>query len=282
MPITVEPLPNGSLYVNQSLVRPIIYLDHWAVRLFADEPALQQRLLTALRGAGGTLLFSQHNFEEFSAMTDMEQANRVELFLDAMLPNVYVADFTVDPGFTFTGGAPADADHPGQHWLFKEVAYLAAVSGGVPTFKTMVTGVIANADMLAPVFADMKQSIAAAVQYVQNDPNQIELAKNFKPVASMTLQEVLRAELLREPQLGNPEEFSANDAMDWVHAVPAVTVCDFVLLDGKWCDKVSRADRRMRKAGMRHTLAKRYSRRGNGIADFLAALEAAGSPQSGA
>jgi hypothetical protein len=61
MPIEFFPT-SSEVRVWQSFISPTVYLDHWAIRLFSDNLALQDRLVNALRSKGGTLLLSNISF----------------------------------------------------------------------------------------------------------------------------------------------------------------------------------------------------------------------------
>lgn len=273
MPITITKYLNGAYHVQQTLIRPRIYLDHWAVRLFSENEPLQARFTKALKNSGGTLMFSHMNLAEFSLMTDKNQAIQSEEFLDACLPNVYIADTISDLGFSFQKPLPIHADHPGKNWLIKELALQTGLNNGIPTFRTFITEVIKERNELGKEFDGIKKAVSATVKQIQTDPAKIKDAKAFKAYPGMSIQDALRAELIREPQLGNPEPFTENDSIDYIHAVPAVAVCDFVLLDGKWCTKIERAKRRLKKAGVHPKLAQCFSNKGNGVANFLTTLE---------
>jgi hypothetical protein len=59
--------PDGNRLVQQRLTHPAVYLDTWAVRLFAeDEPVLGDRFRNALLRSGGTLVLSHINVGEFT------------------------------------------------------------------------------------------------------------------------------------------------------------------------------------------------------------------------
>jgi hypothetical protein len=63
MPIEFIESPEG-LKVSQSFDSPTVYLDHWAIRLFSDDQALQARLAVALLRKKGTLLVSNISMAE--------------------------------------------------------------------------------------------------------------------------------------------------------------------------------------------------------------------------
>jgi len=56
----------GETRVRESFDSPTLYLDHWAIRLFSDDTAFQDRLIKALLAKGGTLLLSHFSFAEFT------------------------------------------------------------------------------------------------------------------------------------------------------------------------------------------------------------------------
>jgi hypothetical protein len=99
MAMTITPNGLGGFRLSQSLVRPVVYLDHWAIRLFSQDMALQNRFITALHRSGGTWLFSTANLMEFTAMSDLEQAARGEALLLRVIPHLHVADTTIDKGY---------------------------------------------------------------------------------------------------------------------------------------------------------------------------------------
>ena len=95
MPIEFFPT-SSEVRVRQSFISPTVYFDHWAIRLFSDNLALQDRLVNALRSKGGTLLLSNISFSEFSAPSDPRHAADAEDFIERLLPNIYLTDFALD------------------------------------------------------------------------------------------------------------------------------------------------------------------------------------------
>src|SRR5881628_314481 len=95
MPVEFFTSPDG-LRVRQSFESPTVYLDHWALRLFSDELALQDRFVRALRAKSGTLLLSNLNFAEFARATDRRHCVDAEAFVERLVPNIYLTDFALD------------------------------------------------------------------------------------------------------------------------------------------------------------------------------------------
>ncbi len=68
---------------------PMVYLDHWALRVFSSDPALAARLIVALRASHGTLALSWMNLGEYATVADPEQRRQTERLLEDILPNVF-------------------------------------------------------------------------------------------------------------------------------------------------------------------------------------------------
>ena len=77
MVMSIQPNGSGGYQIRQTLKKPVVYLDHWAVRLFSDDEPMQNRFLSALHKSGGTWLFSNANVYEFTAMTDLNSNSRM-------------------------------------------------------------------------------------------------------------------------------------------------------------------------------------------------------------
>lgn len=268
----------GGFRIAQHLTRPVVYMDHWAIRLFSEEPGLQRRFVDALHSSNGTWLFSSANLVEFVAMTDLTQAVAVEHLLLQAMPSVHVADTMVDRGYLFPDGAPAHPDAPDQDWLLDDLAERARIAGGVLNTKRFIQDGINHRGKLQPLFDKMKKEVSGAVMTSAQNEAKRNNAKKFVPRAGMTLRDALSHELLREAHINPAYKFNENDAMDFIHAIPAVVVCDFVLLDAGWCSKVENAAKRLRKGGVTGKIARCFSRKT--VPEFLTILESMKSPTS--
>jgi hypothetical protein len=277
--MTIAPNQIGGYSITQKLVRPVVYLDHWAVRLFSDDGPLQKRFIEALHQSEGTWLFSNANIMEFIAMTDLEQAASGERLLLRAMPALYVADTTLDKGFRFVDGVAEHPDAPDQHWLLHDLGARAAIVGGAWNTHRFLQDAINAKDQLLPIFDAMKGGVSQAVMALTKDERRHHNAVRFKPAPGMTLRDALNAELIRDPHIDTRYVFDDNDAMDFIHAVPAAVVADLVLLDAGWCHKVERATKRLRRGGVKGKLATCYSKRS--IDEFLVTLESWKTPSSG-
>ena len=273
MAMTIVPNGAGGYELKQRLLRPVVYLDHWAVRKFSENAGLQDRFIELLHKSRGTWLFSAANLSEFTVVTDLAQAEAVERLLLRAMPSLYVADTVIDHGFFFAVNPEPHSNTPDQHWMLRDLGDRAAIICGVWNTHRFVRDAIHHQAHLRPLFDSLKQGIAVAVATVAADPENIAGARKFQPLPGMTLRGALLRELLREVVVrGAAEAFSDNDAMDFIHAASTVPVCDFVLLDSAWCHRVNSSARRMRKGGVTGVVAQCFSPKT--ISEFLIALDA--------
>jgi len=272
MAMTIQALGDGNFRVTQKLQPPVVYLDHWAVRLFSENLPLQDRFVSALHGSEGTWLFSTANLFEFVAMTDLTQAVAAEKLLLRAMPSLHVVDVAGDKGYLLPEGAASHPDAPEEDWLLKDLGARAYIAGGAWNTHRFVQDAIAHRDQLLPLFDAMKADISKAVMALTLDKEKNANARKFVPKAGMSLRDALAQELMREPHVNPAYSFDNNDAMDLIHAIPAAVVSDFVLLDSRWCHRLESAARRIRRGGVTGELARCFSPKT--VADFLSALEA--------
>jgi hypothetical protein len=106
---------NGDVEVVQRHAEPMVYFDHWALRLFSDDADLARRFAAALNRRGGTLAISWINLSEFIPMSDLASVRRVEVFLDRLLPRLFFIEpnpfRVVDHEDEVVMGVRAEAPH---------------------------------------------------------------------------------------------------------------------------------------------------------------------------
>jgi hypothetical protein len=250
---------DGRLLLRQRLVRPVVYLDHWAVRLFSEDMSLQDRFVDALQQSRGTWLFACANLMEFAAMTDLDQAVAAEELLLRAMPSVYVADLYSDPGFALPKKAAPSDDPPDEHWMLKDLAARAHIAGGTLNTTQFVQEAVLQRAVLLPLFEEFKKQVVNAIRASAADQEKQRLASKFKSVAAMNVGDALLAELLREPHINQSFRIDDHHAMDLVHTVPAATVCDYLLLDRGWTARLNSAADRMQRAGVRGKVGRAFA-----------------------
>ena len=89
---TAHPYRVVITYIRHELIRPAVYLDHWALMLFSENDALRQRFIHTLRQAGGTLCLSLLNCVELCRPCDPRHAEAVDRLIDDLSPQLFFID----------------------------------------------------------------------------------------------------------------------------------------------------------------------------------------------
>lgn len=262
----------GVTKARQTFISPTIYLDHWAIRLFSDDIILQDRLVSVLLTQGGTLLISNFSFAEFARNDDRRHSLAAEEFIERLLPNIYFTDFAFDKLHEQEQHEP---DNSQRFWPSADLPQLKLFverSQVAPPELTMHGFITLARDNFASLEAITKETVHLIRQELEihrADINYVNAARKILPTSNRTRTFVIMAELMREFILNSNLTISDNDIMDMLHAAMPINCCDFVLLDGAWADRVSKMKQRIQRAQGIMPLAKCYSRRKNGIENFL-------------
>jgi hypothetical protein len=276
MPIDFFQAPDG-VHVRQSFDSPTVYLDHWAIRMFSDGPEIQDRFVNALMSKGGTLLLSNLSFIEFAGANDPRHCRDAEAFLERLLPNIFLTDFALDK---VLAQEYTELDNQKRFWPSADLPQLklfAERAQNTPLGFTMHGFItLAHIDRveLSQATDDVIRMILDGLEPARSDPSYVVQARNVLPSDARPRTLVILGELLRGFNLDRAAPISENDVIDLLHAVMPVNCCDYVLLDGPWAERVEKMRQRIVKAATNMPIAKCFSKRGNGIAAFLADLEA--------
>ncbi|MES2102834.1 MAG: hypothetical protein V4634_02360 [Pseudomonadota bacterium] len=276
MPVEFFQTPSGTR-VRQSFDSPTVYLDHWAIRLFSDDKALQDRLVTALLGKGGTLLLSMISLGEFAGPSDPQHVDDAEAFIERLLPNIYLTDFAFDKVLEREHLEP---DNSTRFWPSADLPQLKLLSERPqnPPLGVTMQGFIRmsyeNREAIVQIMKGLVQQIAGGIKDARADPSYISKAKMVKPDDTRPRTLVIIGELMREYYLNPGLPIKENDIVDMLHAAMPINCCDYVLLDGAWEERVAKMKKRVERNGSHMPLAKCFSRRDDGVRSFLSDLEA--------
>lgn len=268
---------SSEVRVRQSFISPTVYLDHWAIRLFTEESALQDRFVNALRSKGGTLLLSSISFSEFAAPRDPRHAIDAEAFIERLLPNLYLTDFALDKVLEREQSEPNNikrfwpsADLP-QLKLFAERAQDSPLGFTMHGFIEMAH---MNRNAISAVTAEVVRKVKVEIEALRTDASYVAKARAIQPSDARPRTFVILGELMRGFLLDPAAPISDNDVVDMLHAAMPINCCDYILLDGAWAERVEKMRARIAKAGLTMPLAKCFSRRNQGVQTFLGELEA--------
>jgi hypothetical protein len=264
---------------------PCVYLGHSALREFSTDSELGSRFARALAARGGTLALSMMNFLEYARVTDREQVLCAERFVDGVLPRVFFMD--VSPlavmrratDYLARGIAAApDADLQ----LFREVALQPGTQA--TSARGWFTGAAAARKTLAARQAELADNLLEAIAHLPERPDaDVDVSRDLRDGAQRAHRiratlAVLRA-LISTIQIERRAPLDRHDAIDLLHTVVPVSYCDYVLLDGRWCHLVERANTQLLNETITD-LARVFSKRNKGLQRFLGMLEGAPETQS--
>lgn len=200
--MTIEFFTESSeVRVRQSFISPTVYLDHWAIRLFSDDLALQDRFVNALQNKGGTLLFSHISFSEFAAPSDPRHAVDAEAFIERLLPNLYLTDFALDK---ILEREQCEPNNLKRFWPSADLTALklfAERAQGTPLGFTMhgfITMAHANRVRIVAVTAEVVRKIKMGLEDARADSSYVSKARAIRPDDARPRTFIILGELMRD------------------------------------------------------------------------------------
>jgi hypothetical protein len=175
---------------------------------------------------------------------------------------------------TIAAGAPEFAPHADAEF-FKQTIVLARQQQGRLELTTIFSGRSAE---LRPVIKQFGEEVRKAFETLQaNIETDATLRRNANKALEVigdrrTATKALFTALIKP--LHDDRLPSENDTIDLMHAVVPGAYAELVVLDGKWANALTQATQRIRRVGYKAPIARAFSPRGNGIEEFLSALEA--------
>ena len=270
-------------------VSPVVYLDHWALGDISENQTLTDHLTAALKSRNGTLALSWLQLREFSKMTNEAQARDAENLIKDILPQIFFLEVHFDAVISREDEQLA-CPHRDED-LFEEFIKSQPRPRNQLTvrnlFKVMQEdrqGAQRHAK-LAGAIVDCINVMRSKLATKQGRKDRDSFIKSalleFQPVIKHSqgdwqIQRGTRFicyELIRSLFIDMQKTICQNDVDDIFHAVVPVAYCDFVLLDGHWKTQVERAHARLKKVVPSVSIARVFSRRANGLDQFLCELE---------
>ena len=234
---------SSEVRVRQSFISPTVYLDHWAIRLFSDDLALQDRLVNVLQNKGGTLLLSSISFSEFAVPSDPRHAVDAENFIERLLPNIYLTDFALDKILEREYTEPNNTK---RFWPSADLPQLKRFAERAQdtllgfTMRDFITLAHENRVVIAAVTAEIIQQIKDKIESARTDSSYVAKARAIQPNDARPRTLVILGELMRGFQLDSFAPISDNDIVDMLHAAMPINCCDYVLLDNAWAERVEK------------------------------------------
>jgi hypothetical protein len=271
--IEMEPHRTGayivrSAYLHHIATRPLVYLDHWAMMLFASDAGLRRRLADALHGSGGALCIAPTHGGELCRVDDPRHAKDFDALLAAVWPNVF---FIHVPQLLKQRDRTTPLPPGDMHGATEAFRHYRHERGYFENLWAMGRTQRPGRKTLTETFDTAAANTASKIDETRQDEVFKAKARVFELKNGRSRAWVILGELLRPTVLNDAQRFTVNDGADMQHAL-ALVHCDYVLLDAAWTARVESGRRRLREAGVE--LGKVYSQRANGVERFLANLEA--------
>lgn len=270
---------NGTLRVEQYLLPPAVYFDHWAMMHVSNDLALRSRFKKTLKARGGTLMLSWLNLAEFAKVIDRSQAEAAEALIEDVLPNIFFLEMNpfdvIKREDQLLAGGPLVAPHADTEFL-KAFTYMRSQSMHPFTARNLFTaaqniGDESGYDALAKTVVE---SVEALREKMGNDKSFDALVRRLPngPEIQRGTRYILR-ELAGTLLMDRSVKMNQNHGIDLVHSVVPAAYGDLVLLDGHWEAQIEKIRGRFSKAKLTVPLARVFSGRRNGIEKFLQELE---------
>jgi hypothetical protein len=260
----------------------VVYFDHWAHARFSRDRQLGETFAAILHDRQGTLALSILNLAEFSGLTDLAQAKAAERFLETLLPRLLFMNFLpseVVAGEIERWSGRTIQSPAGDLTLLHQFGLPMAEGRGAFHARGLFGTVVRQRARVQGLMTGLAKRVATDYrQFRAMHPPGPKLTKKISSQLSNMVKlpratEALRIALIEQQFAEGKPELDPHDAIDMLHTIVPVAYCQFALLDGRWCDLVDRARRRLTDAGI-SGLASVYSERRNGISDVLDALAA--------
>ena len=271
----------GAPWITQTLTEPSVYLDTWAIRRFAEDPALGARFRAALLARGGTLALSALSLADFVGLSDPRHTEAAGEFIDSLGASLFFIEF--DPfkvrerEYDVIAGRTREcpAGDCGFLWQFAEPAIYRHQPMGVRAWFAAVHGhrdkLLTQRDELGTtVFKaiDALRARATAEPGIRSDMRQ-PLRGADRPRATNMLLRVLIADVEADQALPrNP-----STGIDLFQSIVPAAYCTYVLIDGAWQPRISRTKEMIASEGFKARVATAYSGRDDGVERFLGELE---------
>jgi len=264
-------MPNGAPTLIHGLVPPSVYLDHWALLTFSQDAGLSRRFTGALAARGGTLTLSWVNVAEFSKVGNEEAARGAEEFVEANVPRLFFLE--VNPFIVLERRSA-----PLPHADFQMAGAFAHLMPDSPKpftarglLAVMKGQALDSLDRWSKIFVERVEALRA--EYADNANFERQVERSLREGGRETAILVLVRELMRALIRDRKTLIEPNDAQDFFHTVIPVLHCDWVFLDKYWEEQVEHVRARLQRAGVSIPMARVFSKKANGIEQFLEVLE---------
>lgn len=172
-------------------------------------------------------------------------------------------------------GSPHSDNEFAASWvqliLNKSASHALGGSQNVFSVIRSLSGIPEQFDALAEIIIKRIEWLRRDVQNKKTMRAALKIAPKGHPLSRGT--RLIARELIGRFLKDKLLRITRNNAIDLSHAVVSVSYCDYVLLDGQWAAMVNDSRKRIANASVPIPVAKVFSKKANGIEEFLRDLE---------
>ena len=241
-----RPLDDGSTLV-ESLGRPTVYLDNWALNDLALDASLKERFVNIMKARGGTLRLSVSNLVELMKQADRQQISAILEMIDSVdagFININFTDVVRRENGILLGEVHED---PSQE---VERIWTYLLSRNWPeswVMSDVIRTVLDNSsgEQMRESWDQFALRMQSFLNSVRSDSNYMSQSKERAKTTRKKGKEYDKPtrELI---QLGfnfvlqnTDMRMSSNEWHDFFHTIVPVAYCDLVLLDKRWATFIS-------------------------------------------
>ena len=239
---TKEPLRDGRALLVESLGRPIVYLDNWALNVIALDDAYRARFVGTLNDREGTLRLSISNAVELMQRTDREQIETILRMIDSVdagFINTNFIDVIKYENALFRGetaGNPSQeltliwkyllAQNWPESWAMSDVIRTGLDgTSGTQMRESWDQFAIRMRGFLDSVRIDREDMSKSKGRAKATRKKGKDHDRPTRELFALGFDFVLQNETMK---------MSSNEWHDFFHAIVPVSYCDIVLLDKRW------------------------------------------------
>lgn len=245
-----EPLGNGRALLVESLGRPIVYLDNWALNDIALDVACRDRFVSTLNGRKGTLRLSISNLIELMKQTDRRQIDTILQMIDSVdagFINTNFVDVINRENALLRGEA---AGNPSQELTLVQTHLLAqnwpetwAMSDVIRTALDCTSGTQMRErwDQFSIRMEGFLGAVRKDRHYMSKSKARTRETRNKGKDHDRPTRElfVLGFDFILQNE---SMKMNSNEWHDFFHAIVPVSYCDIVLLDKRWATFLYQTD----------------------------------------
>jgi hypothetical protein len=274
--------PGGEPAATQSMTSPAVYLDQWALMMFAESPGMGSRFSEVLLRREGTLLLSWTHLLEFIKIESPARMSAVEGFFQRLDANF--AFIRMDPGAVIAEedrllNVPPDMWNGAPHLDQAVLPILVANSRCPGMFDVGSLFRLSQAPELMDLWRNFDDQLAGTTEILEKQRERFRDDPEF----AARLEAPLRAPVIPTPTRyvfrraidnlirDSRKVMKTNDWADLNHMIVSCSYADFVLLDKGWASRSQQIRRRVEKDGLLSRFANVYSAKC--LADFWSAFD---------